>query len=166
MFLLCHCVFRSTAATGLWWHRFVFVVAFYPGHAPRQRAFVAALWRHIEEIIRAYKDVEPAGVGRISVQYLTVLVLDEGAQARGLFAGKFRHLVVVLHLAARLFFRRERDVEIAIEVVAERRHPFELPSHPFLVGLYFGERRARYDDERHVPLGKMNHGPVEMIGEK
>ena len=53
-----------------------------------------------------------------------------------------------------------------IEVVGERRHPFECPSHSLFVGLDFGEGCPRHDNERHVALGQVNHRTVEMIGEE
>src|SRR6185312_10016270 len=77
------------------------------------------------------------------------VLLDEGAQSRRLLAGEFGHLIIVFDLAARLFLGRERDVEVVVEVVAVGRHPFELPAHAFLVGLDFGEGRARRSPNSH-----------------
>src|SRR6185437_1553967 len=105
----------------------------------------------------AEKYIQPASIGRVSVKDRAAL-LDEGAQARRFLAGEFPLGVIVLDLARHLVLG-EGDVEIVIEVAAVRRHPFEFPAHPLLVGLDFGQRRAtRSPATRHVgPGGYWRH---------
>ena len=55
---------------------------------------------------------------------------------------------------------------VEVEVAAERRHPRKAPAHAPLEGLDLGERRAGDGDERHVALGEVDVGAVEMIGEE
>ena len=78
--------------------------------------------------------------------------LRPGASSLGNFA--VRVIVVDLRRPSRPW--RERDVEVVVEVAAERRHPFEFPAHALLVGLDLGERRARHHHQRDVALGEMN----------
>ena len=52
----------SATAAGLWRRDLVFVVPADPGHGPRQGVFVAAFRRHIEEIVGADQNIEPARI--------------------------------------------------------------------------------------------------------
>ena len=52
--------------------------------------------------------------------------------------------VVVFDAALALLLLGERDVEVAVEVAAERRRPGKRPAHAPLVGLQLLERRSRH----------------------
>ena len=62
--------------------------------------------------------------------------------------------------------RRERHVEIKIEIRLERGKPFELPAHALLERLNFRQRRAGNDGESRVALSNVNVHAVEMVGPK
>jgi hypothetical protein len=92
-------------------------------------------------------------------------VLDEDAQARHLVDFEIAHLVIVVDLAVDSLLRRERDMEVVIEVVAEGRHPIEAPAHPPLIGLDLGEGRSGNGEQHHVAVNEVKRRAVEMICE-
>jgi hypothetical protein len=117
---------------------------------PRLRATVFLLTaerREIEEIVRIQRKVQPSLVGRVRVIHGTVLT-QEHAEARQFALGRpqfsTRHEVgrvreVVLHAAQ---IGIQGDVEVIVEIRAERRYPRKRPSHAMLERLDFRERRA------------------------
>src|ERR1700747_622720 len=98
------------------------------------------------------------------MEYLAVL-LEKHAGARALFGGEFSDLIVVVGLAGLLIFR-SRNLIVVVEIAAEGRHPFKLPSHAFLEGFDLGIRRARDDDKCCVALGDVNADAIEGVGQK
>ena len=56
--------------------------------------------------------------------------------------------VIVFDATLVLLILGDRDVEIEVEIAAERGRPGKRPSHPPLVGLQLRERRARHRPER------------------
>src|SRR5690348_9034650 len=58
---------------------FIFVVAANPGHRPRQRILITALWCHVEDVVGADEDVETAGIGGVGVEDFAALVLVKRA---------------------------------------------------------------------------------------
>ena len=91
------------------------------------------------------------------------IVFVEDARARHLVAVDLLLLVIVFDIFVGLVVL-EGDVEIEIEIAAEGRHPREAPAHAPLEGLDLGKRRAGDCHERHVALGEVDEGAVEMIG--
>ena len=49
----------------------------------------------------------------------------------------------------------ESNVEVEVEVAAERRRPGKRPTHPLFERLQLRERRARYRPEHHVMIDEM-----------
>src|SRR5258705_1374470 len=103
-----------------------------PSHRKRQLIFVPTLWHIIEIIVCAHRHLRAPRVSRIRVEDVSGLVLVEHADARPLFARERRHLIVVVHLAARLLLLGERHVIIPVEVIPVRRHPRKAPFHALL----------------------------------
>src|SRR5262249_4466792 len=62
------------------------------------------------------------------------------------------------------FLRREGHAEVEIEVVRERRQPFEGPPHPSAIGLELGKGRAREGHHRAITMIEMNDRAVEAVG--
>ena len=87
--------------------------------------------------------VETAPVDRISMESFTLPILVEHTGARGFGGRESCALLVVIGVPAGDFLGREGNVEIAIEVGVERRHPRECPPHTFLEGLELAQRRRK-----------------------
>src|SRR6185437_3458893 len=128
--------------------RGVFIVA-----APPDALLVATLGRAIEPLIGAPQSVEAARVGGIGVED-GALLKREGAHARPIAhvgppvssadrresRDGLRNLrrrqrmiatpIIVLDAALALLVLGDRDVEIEVEVVAERGRPGKRPAHP------------------------------------
>ena len=66
----------------------VLVVVTNPRHRKLQSVFVAALWRKVEEVIRANQYIQPACVAGIGVEDASRLVLVEHAETRASLARK------------------------------------------------------------------------------
>src|ERR1700744_389549 len=90
-------------------------------------------------------------------------IFVEDTVAGKLFAYEILHGIVVEDLAVRSFLRSERDVEVVIEVAAERRHPLEIPPHTFLERFNFFQRRPRNRDKTHVMMFKMSQRPIDVV---
>lgn len=134
-----------------------------PGHAEGQTVFVAPFGDKIEEVIRAHQNVQSPRIAGIGMKDFARRILGEDAGTRTFFAGELALGVVVLHLASGLFFRREGNVIVKIEIASERRDPLKLPAHALLEGFDLGERRARNHRERGVAIGQVRGRAVEMI---
>jgi len=93
---------------------------------------------------------------------LAVRALDEHAHPRRLRRPEPASLVVVDR--RRLLLGRERDVVVAIKVVAVGRHPLEVPTHALPVALQFLKWRARDRHQRNVAAAQMHHGAVVVVG--
>src|ERR1700674_1712694 len=113
-----------------------------PCHGVGQATLIATLGHEVEEVVGADHDVEAPRVSRVGVKDGAGIVAVEHAGARPFVAREIRPLEVVYHFALRLLLRRKRDVIVAIEVVAIRRHPLEAPTHALLEGFDLGQRRA------------------------
>src|SRR5262249_23768923 len=57
----------------------------------------------------------------------------------------------------------ERNVEIEIEVAAERRCPWKRPAHPLLVCLQLRKRCPRDRPERYVMVGQVGDDAVKAV---
>ena len=66
-----------------------------PFHGEGQGVFVATFRRHIQEVVNAQQDVQPASVGGVCMEDVAFLVFVKHAQAGRFIAGKVLHLVVV-----------------------------------------------------------------------
>ena len=71
--------------------------------------------------------------------------------------------VVVFDTSLALLFLRERDIEVEVEVAAERGRPGERPPHPPLERLQLRERRARDRPEHHVMVRQVDGEAVEPV---
>ena len=74
------------------------------------------------------------------------------------------HAVVVVDRAVDPLLGREADVEVAVEVVARRRDPVELPAHALPEALDLGQRRARDGHERDVAVRQVHEHAVGVVG--
>src|SRR6267143_1189397 len=108
--------------------------------------------------------VQAAGVAGIGMEHLSCSVLVEHADPGSLVARKFFHVEVVVHRALRQLLGRKGNVEILVEIVSERRYPFEFPPHPFPESLELVERRFGDCNHGYVPVVEMNDDTVEIIG--
>src|SRR5438445_466012 len=59
-----------------------------------------------------------------------------------------------------------RDMEVVVEIAAERRSPGEAPAHPLLVRLQFRERSPRHRAQRDVVIREVDGGAVEAVGDR
>src|SRR5439155_19550658 len=71
--------------------------------------------------------------------------------------------VVVFDGPLALLLLGERDVEVEVEVPAERGRPGEAPAHPLLVCLQFRERSPRHRRKRDVVVGQVDDEAVEPV---
>src|SRR5438034_6495284 len=78
---------------------------------------------------------------------------------------EFLRSVIVINFSVPFVFLGERNVIIEIEIVPVRRKPFETPAHSFLIGLNFGQRCARDNDEGHVAMREMPVCAVKVVSE-
>ena len=60
----------------------------------------------------------------------------------------------------------ERDVEVEVEVAAERGRPGKRPPHPPLVRLQLRERRPRHRRKRDVVVGQVDDEAVEPVRDR
>ena len=60
----------------------------------------------------------------------------------------------------------ERDVEVEVEVAAERGRPGERPPHPLFVRLQLRERRPRHRRKRDVVIGQVDDEAVEPVRDR
>ena len=60
----------------------------------------------------------------------------------------------------------ERDVEVGVEVAAERGRPGKRPAHPPLVRLQLRERRPRHRRQRDVVVGQVDGEAVEPVRDR
>src|SRR5258708_31009431 len=94
--------------------------------------FIASFGGQVEKMVGAVQHLNSARIGRVSVINIAQLVLVKRADSLAL-VDVHRNVGVIVELPTALnVLRSERDVVIKIEVVAGRRDPLELPSHPFL----------------------------------
>src|SRR3974377_127689 len=71
---------------------------------------------------------------------------------------------IVDHTLSCHFFRRERNLEVEIEIASQRRQPFEAPAYAFAIGFELCQRRAKDRAHHHVTLVQMHDYRVENIG--
>ena len=75
-------------------------------------------------------------------------------------------LVVVFDDALALLLLGERDVEVEVEVAAERGRPGKRPPHPPLVRLQLRERRPRHRRKRDVVVRQVDDEAVEPVRDR
>src|SRR4051794_11303028 len=86
--------------------------------------------------------------------------MEENTQTMLLARGRVRHLggLKLGTVAIIVFDRRDLlvigDVEVVIEVAAQRGDPRERPAVALLIGIELGKRRARYHHERGVAFAQ------------
>src|SRR5262249_2318117 len=123
------------------------------------KILLAAVRRCIEQRTRIAVGLGAAGVGRIGVEHL-VAQCEEYAQPVLLAEQVVRAVVrFVLRLAAIIVFRWPDlrvvgHLEIIVELGAERRIPWHIPSPLPPVGIELCERGARYQRESRVALAE------------
>ena len=94
-------------------------------------------------------------------------VLVEDARARGLrLARVLPLLVVVIGVALRDVFLRERHAIVAVEVVPVGGDPLEAPTHPLPERSELRVGRPRDREERHVAVREVHERPVDVIREE
>ena len=74
--------------------------------------------------------------------------------------------VVVLGVPLALLLFGDRDVEVEVEVAAQRGRPGKRPPHPPLVRLQLRERRPRHRRQRDVVVRQVDDGAVEPVGDR
>src|SRR5882724_5651543 len=92
----------------------------YPGHAVGQAVLVAALGDKVEVVVRAHQNIHATPKTGKGMKDFARRILGKDAEARSFFAREFADGVVVLHLAAGSFLRREGNVIVEIEIAVER----------------------------------------------
>src|SRR6266704_4814280 len=159
--------------------------------APPDARLVAPLGGAVEPLEHAPEAVHSARIGGIGVVDDAVLE-RERAHARPLarvrghvgsghgregdrpLGGGFRPrvqrvaaaLVVVFYGPIALLLLGEPDVEVEIEVAAERGRPRKRPPHPPLVRLQLIERSARNRCHRHVMVRQVDDEAVEPVRDR
>ena len=135
--------------------------------APPDTWLVAALGRAIEPLIHAPKAIEPARIGGVGMVDDAVLAHERGScpadrakrwmrpcrkwrrigrRARGTgrrIHGMAAALEIILDFPLALLLLGVGDVEVEVEVAADRGHPGKAPPHAPFVGLKLRERRPR-----------------------
>ena len=74
--------------------------------------------------------------------------------------------VVVFDAPLALLLLGERDVEVEVEVAAERGRPGKRPPHPPLVRLQLRERRPRHRRKRDVVVRQVDDEAVEPVRDR
>ncbi len=74
--------------------------------------------------------------------------------------------IVVFDAPLALLLLGEGDVEVGVEIAAERGRPGKRPPHPLLVRLQLGERRPRHRRERDVVVRQMDDEAVEPVRDR
>ena len=156
--------------------------------APPDARLVAPLGGAVEPLVHAPETVQSARIGGIGVVDDAVLERERAharplARVRGhVGSGHGRDLgdgplvaaqlprrlapVVVFDASLALLLLGELDVEVEVELAAERGCPGERPPHPPLVLLQLLERRPRDSPEHHVMIGQVNYEPVEAVRDR
>src|SRR5262249_29126626 len=109
----------------------VFVVSTHPERP--LAAFVAAVGHEIQDLGGDVDRLDAAREGRIGPKDLPFRVSIENAQALALRCVGVLQREVVKSLLLLHLLRSKGDVEVEVEVVAERGHPVERPPHPLAV---------------------------------
>jgi len=142
---------------------FVFIMMPHPIH---DLVFIAALGREVEVVVGADEDVEAAGVGGVGVEDVAGFVAIEDAQAGKFAFGGVGFFVVVGGCSGSDVFGFEADAEVVVEVAALRRDPVEGPAHAAFEGLEFGEGGSGDGHHRHVVVGQVLVGAVDVVGQE
>jgi hypothetical protein len=166
----------STLSTCLRLVLLVLVVAAPPNAA---RLLVAPLGGAVEPLVHALEAVQSARIGGIGVVDDAVLeyeraharsvarvrscvgsghsrVLSDGLRDLRRIHRVAAALVVVFDGALALLLLGERDVEVEVEITAERGRPGKRPPHPPLVRLQLRERRPRHRQKRDVVVRQVD----------
>src|SRR5919106_598153 len=162
--------------------------------APPDARLVAPLGGSVEPLVHAPEAVQSARIGGIGVVDDAVLE-HERAHARPLArvrghvgSGHGRDLgdgpllprrgvapdqrrarlapVVVFDASFALLLLGEADVEVEVEIAAERGRPGKRPPHPPLVRLQLRERRPRHRRKRDVVVGQVDDEAVEAVRDR
>jgi len=72
-------------------------------------------------------------------------------------------LVVVFDGPFTLLLLGKRDVEVEVEVAADRRRPWKPPTHPLLVLLQLRERRTRHRPKHDIMVRQVNDEAIEPV---
>ena len=75
-------------------------------------------------------------------------------------------LVIVFDGPLALLLLGDRNVEVVVEVAAERGRPGKRPPHPTLVRLKLRERGPRHRPEHHVMVGEVDGEAVEPVRDR
>ena len=127
--------------------------------------FVASFRRDVKEGVAAQEHLAATRERRVGVEDLAGFVLVEHAAARHFVDHLGAVAVVVGGLAGGDLLGRERHVEVVVEVIAVRRHPFDAPAHALPERLGLRQWRARDHGVWHVVVREVNqrtHGVVEF----
>src|SRR3989454_990089 len=93
--------------------------------------------------------------------------LGDRSLAAGCFPDQRRLApVVVFDRPLALLLLGEPDIEIGVEVAAERGRPGKRPPHPPLVRLQLRERRPRHRRKHDVVVGQVDGEAVESVGDR
>src|SRR3989440_1301294 len=97
-----------------------------------QALLVAPLGDQVEEVVRAVEHVDSTCVARVGLEDGAGRVLVEHARSLAVRRPGIGPGEIVQGRSAPELVRRERCLEVVVEVAGRRGNPLEAPSHPFL----------------------------------
>jgi hypothetical protein len=134
---------------------------------PGERAGLhAALWCHFDEKVGTEQLFAAALIEGVGVKNLAAVISVEDATSWLLCVADFGHLEIVKHLPFGKLVRGCRRLEVVIEVAAGRRHPGEVPAHPFLERCDFRPRCTRDGGKREIMMFKVLPSRIDMIAKE
>src|SRR5271157_1455849 len=127
---------------------------------------VATFRRCVEDAVDSERFLSAATVRRVGVEDLASFVLVKNAAARQVLdiGCPFRRgPKIVLRAPGGDVLRLERDIEVIVEVAAERGDPEERPAHALAHDFDFLDRRSRDDRIADVVILKVRQNAFYMI---
>src|SRR5262245_57264571 len=138
----------------------------YPRLWIRQPVLITPFRHQVEVVVGSVHHVKPTRIARIGVENVSLRVLIKDTEAGGFLLPKLSHRIIVIPLALRHFFWRERNMIVPVEIVAERRHPLEGPPHALLEGFELSQRCSGNSDHCDISLVQVHDYTIEIIGPK
>src|SRR5215831_10440702 len=141
---------------------FVFVMIAHP-ILRRAAFFVAAFGGHVQEIVSRVHQIDPTRIRRVGSIDVAAPVQVKRAYALTLIDVHVQRSEIVNGPAGSELLRRERDVEVEVEIRIEGGNPIKLPAHAPFERFNFPEWRAGNDSKSCIALSDVKVHAVVMV---
>src|SRR5262249_52430459 len=125
--------------------------------------FIGPVRRRFDIPVYPKELLAAATKGRIGVEDLTTVVLEEYAVTGEILQPGIHVFVVVEGAARRELFEGEGDVEVIVEIRVVGRDPGEAPTHSLTDGLDLVDRRPRHDGISDIGVMQVYEHAFDMV---